>query len=439
WSHNYSHHVQTQGPLILGLFLLNCAEARMAPSPSPPLACTHITQSPTGPSGRITLQARDENAPEPAPRVPSHKRKSESNKQKLQPAAKKQSYEIQKCWSEGGASPCVLIETPHKELEPAADPSSFKQYRFKNLFIKPSPIPHLSWASSDDVWIKMLNRELKYVHDKSYLQQHPKVPKMRAILLDWLFEVSEVYCLHRQTAYLAQDYFDRFMMTQDSVSKDCLQLYGITALFIAAKAEEIYPPKIFEFAYVTDGACDMWEIQRTELLILKALDWNLCPETPISWLNLYSQVEAQRDGDFLVPQFSQDSYIQVTQLLDLCIMDAGALDYSYSVLAAAAFCHFSSFHIVHKVSGLTWDSVAPCVRWMSPFMDTLRQQPRAQLKNFPKVKPDDRHNIQTHVDYLDFLRKAQEHQTDAPDCQLSPVAAGAILTPPNSTEKPTNH
>uniref|UniRef100_A0A667Y0S5 Cyclin E2 n=1 Tax=Myripristis murdjan TaxID=586833 RepID=A0A667Y0S5_9TELE len=327
-----------------------------------------------------------------------------------------------------GASPCVLIETPHKELEPT-DLSSFKQYTFKNLFIKPSPIPCLSWASSDD-----------YVHDKSYLQQHSKIqPKMRAILLDWLFEVSEVYCLHRQTAYLAQDYFDRFMLTQENVNKDYLQLIGITALFIASKAEEIYPPKIQEFAYVTDGACDIWDIQRTELIILKALEWNLCPETPVSWLKLYAQVQAQRDGDnFLVPQFSQDTYIQITQLLDLCVMDINSLDYSYSVLAAAAFCHFSSFEVVHQVSGLTWESVAPCVRWMSPFMETLRRRPKAQLKNFSKVKADDRHNIQTHVDYLELLREAQERQIDSPDCQLSPVAVGAVLTPPSSTEKPTN-
>lgn len=39
------------------------------------------------------------------------------------------------------------------------------------------------------------------------------------------------------------------------------------------------------------------------------------------------------------------------QLLDLCMMDIDSLDYSYSVLAAAAFCHFSSFDVVHKVSG----------------------------------------------------------------------------------------
>ncbi|XP_076023949.1 G1/S-specific cyclin-E2 [Genypterus blacodes] len=391
-------------------------------------------------SGRITLQARDSNTPEPVPKVPLRKRKSEPSKKKLQPSFKKQSYEIQKCWSEDGATPCVLIETPHKELEPA-DPSSFKQYSFKNLFIQASPIPPLSWASSDDVWIKMLNKELKYVHDKSFLQRHPRLqPKMRAILLDWLFEVSEVFCLHRQTAYLAQDYFDRFMLTQEDTGKDYLQLFGITALFIASKTEEIYPPKIYEFAYVTDGACDMWDIQSSELHILKGLDWNLCPETPISWLKLYAQVDAQRDGEnFLVPQFSQETYIQITQLLDLCIMDIDSLDFSYSVLAAAAFCHFSSFDVVHKVSGLTWESVAPCVAWMRPFMETLRAEPRAQLKSFSKVKADDRHNIQTHTGYLELLRKAQERRIDSDDCHLSPVAVGTILTPPSSTEKPANH
>nr|XP_057909388.1 G1/S-specific cyclin-E2 isoform X2 [Doryrhamphus excisus] len=391
-------------------------------------------------SGRITLQARDSNTPEPPVKALLRKRKSESSKKKTQPAAKKQSYEIQKCWSEDGTSPCVLIETPHKELEPA-DPSSFKQYRFKNLFIKSSPLPVLSWASSDDVWIKMLNKELTYVHDKSYMQRHPKLqPSMRAILLDWLLEVSEVYCLHRQTAYLAQDYFDRFMLTQEDVNKDYLQLIGITALFIASKIEEIYPPKIGEFAYVTDGACDTWDIQCTELHILKALDWTLCPETPISWLKLYAQVEAQKDGDnFLVPQFSQEMYIQITQLLDLCMMDITSLDFSYSVLAAAAFCHFSTFDVVNKVSGLTWESVSPCVRWMSPFVDTLRSEPKPELKTFPKVKAEDRHNIQTHVTYLDLLRKSQDRHTDGTDCPLSPVAMTPMLTPPSSTEKPANH
>lgn len=50
-------------------------------------------------------------------------------------------------------------------------------------------------------------------------------------------QVCEAYLLHRQTFYLAQDFFDRYMLTQEAVDKNQLQLVGITALFIACKIE----------------------------------------------------------------------------------------------------------------------------------------------------------------------------------------------------------
>lgn len=60
----------------------------------------------------------------------------------------------------------------------------------------------------------------------------------------------------------------------------------------------------------------MGEAERVHVCVApQALEWNLCPETPISWLKLYAQVDAQKDGgDFLVPQFSPDTYIQITQV-----------------------------------------------------------------------------------------------------------------------------
>lgn len=51
------------------------------------------------------------------------------------------------------------------------------------------------------------------------------------------YKVSEAYTLHRQTFYLAQDYFDRFMLTQNNMDKGMLQLIGITCLFLASKME----------------------------------------------------------------------------------------------------------------------------------------------------------------------------------------------------------
>jgi cyclin E len=65
---------------------------------------------------------------------------------------------------------------------------------------------------------------------------------------------------------------------------------GITCLFIAAKIEEIYPPKLPEFVYVTDGACSYEEIQSMELVVLKSLNWGLAPMTPNSWVKLYLQL-----------------------------------------------------------------------------------------------------------------------------------------------------
>lgn len=54
-------------------------------------------------------------------------------------------------------------------------------------------------------------------------------------------QVCDVYKLHRETFYLGQDYFDRFMATQENVMKTTLQLIGISCLFIAAKMEVWFP------------------------------------------------------------------------------------------------------------------------------------------------------------------------------------------------------
>lgn len=61
---------------------------------------------------------------------------------------------------------------------------------------------------------------------------------MRAILLDWLNEVCEVYKMYRETYYLAVDYIDRYLSRKKGLMKTHLQLLGVTALFIAAKVND---------------------------------------------------------------------------------------------------------------------------------------------------------------------------------------------------------
>ncbi|KAB1273580.1 G1/S-specific cyclin-E1 [Camelus dromedarius] len=253
-------------------------------------------------------------------------------------------------------NPCSLIPTPDKEEDELVYPNSV----YKPQSCTPSrasPLPILNWANREEVWKIMLNKEKMYLRDKHFMQRHPLLqPKMRAILLDWLMEVCEVYKLHRETFYLAQDFFDRYMATQQNVVKTLLQLIGISSLFIAAKLEEIYPPKLHQFAYVTDGACSGDEILTMELIIMKALKWHLSPLTIVSWLNVYMQVAYLNDFyEVLLPQYPQQVFIQIAEvsssLLDLCVLDVGCLEFPYGVLAASALYHFSSSELMQKVSG----------------------------------------------------------------------------------------
>lgn len=243
------------------------------------------------------------------------------------------------------------------------------------------PLPLLSWADAKDVWRHMCDKDRKTSIDRTpkMLAKHQGLqPRMRAILLDWLNEVCEVYKLHRETYYLALDYLDRYLSTNVSISKTFLQLIGITCLFIAAKVEEIYPPKLSEFAYVTDGACSEDDILKQELVILSALKWQTNPITIVGWLGIYMQLQASNrspktlddtpqkpilkessattqqtsqtdksntspttgiDDGFVFPQFSGFEYVQTCQLLDLCTLDVGIANFPYSVTAAAAISH----------------------------------------------------------------------------------------------------
>ncbi|CAD7692857.1 unnamed protein product [Nyctereutes procyonoides] len=341
-------------------------------------------------------------------------------------------------WDDNPAceNPCSLIPTPDKEEDEPAYPGSVCGPQ-SFMPSRASPLPLLNWANRDEVWKIMLNKEKTYLRDKHFMQRHPLLqPKMRAILLDWLMEVCEVYKLHRETFYLAQDFFDRYMATQQNIVKTLLQLIGISSLFIAAKLEEIYPPKLHQFAYVTDGACSGEEILSMELIIMKALKWHLSPLTIVSWLNVYMQVAYLNDlYEVLLPQYPQQIFIQIAELLDLCVLDVGCLEFPYGVLAASALYHFSSSELMQKVSGYQWCDIEKCVKWMVPFAMVIRETGSSKLKHFRGVPAEDAHNIQTHINSLDLLDKAQAKKAILSEQnRISPPPTG-VLTPPQSSKK----
>ena len=75
---------------------------------------------------------------------------------------------------------------------------------------------------------------------------------MRSILVDWLVEVCFKFKFQKETIFITINYIDRFL-SKFNVNKKELQLVGVTALFIASKFQEIYPPNIKDFIYITDN------------------------------------------------------------------------------------------------------------------------------------------------------------------------------------------
>lgn len=264
------------------------------------------------------------------------------------------------------------------------------------------PLPQLTWANSHELWNAMRVKEsCTYKHDSACLLRHEGIePRMRAILFDWLVEVSHAYRLHRETFHLAVEFIDRFLSSSKMMRVDRLQLIGISALYLAAKVEEIYPPKLADFASHMDSSYSANNEEcmvKFELFILKTLEWHISPCTCNTWLLTYLQIAAinfkpylkaiQHGGDtlkamldriendeedeptsetmsstriliplnlyknsnclvgsdeasnFWIGQFFADYYLKAITLLDLCLFDIESLKFGYSLLSASALYH----------------------------------------------------------------------------------------------------
>lgn len=128
---------------------------------------------------------------------------------------------------------------------------------------------------SKDVYEYLREAEVKHQPKPNYMRKQADISlDMRSILVDWLVEVGEEYKLQNETLYLSVSLIDRFLSLM-TVLRSKLQLVGTTSMFIAAKYEEIYPPEIKEFVYITDETYSKGQVLRMEHLILRALTFNI--------------------------------------------------------------------------------------------------------------------------------------------------------------------
>ena len=100
----------------------------------------------------------------------------------------------------------------------------------------------------------LLSLENKKRINPNYMSKQNDInEKMRMILIDWLIEVHLKFKLLPETLFLTINFIDRYLQNNQT-PRDKLQLIAVSSLLIACKYEEIYPPEISSFVYITDNA-----------------------------------------------------------------------------------------------------------------------------------------------------------------------------------------
>ena len=108
---------------------------------------------------------------------------------------------------------------------------------------------------------------------------------MRGILIDWLIEITYKFKLVDETLYITVQMIDNYLEENiDNISKDYLQLVGVTCLLLASKYEEVYPPSIKDLVYICADAFTYDHIIQMEQLILYSIDFNI--NSYLNWLEL---------------------------------------------------------------------------------------------------------------------------------------------------------
>ena len=140
----------------------------------------------------------------------------------------------------------------------------------------------------------------------TYLPYQPDLtPKMRSILVDWIIELSEHFNFGPTTLHLAVTLVDKVLacgpirIDEDSdddadsdeeeesktncflISRERFQLLGAACTWVACKVEEMTPPNVDDFAYVSDNIYTTFQIKRMERRICKALNFACWHHTPL--------------------------------------------------------------------------------------------------------------------------------------------------------------
>ncbi|XP_075429651.1 G2/mitotic-specific cyclin-B1-like [Ascaphus truei] len=178
-----------------------------------------------------------------------------------------------------------------------------------------------------DIYSYLRSLETEQAVRPNYLDGQEVTGHMRAILIDWLVQVQVRFKLLQETMFMTVAILDRFLQ-EHPVPKKLLQLVGVTSMFIACKYEEMYPPEIGDFAFVTDHTYTTAQIRNMEMQILRVLGFAIGRPLPLHFLRRASKIGEVDSALHTLAKY----------LMELVMVDYDMVHIPPSQVAAAAFC-----------------------------------------------------------------------------------------------------
>lgn len=165
---------------------------------------------------------------------------------------------------------------------------------------------------ADEIFDLMGRLEEQCLPNANYMDFQQEMDwNMRTTLIDWLLQVHLRYHMLPETLWIAVNIVDRFLSAR-VVSLIKLQLVGVTAMFIAAKYEEILAPSVDEFVFMTERGYTKDEILKGERIILQTLNFDISSYcSPYSWVRKISKAD-----DYDVQTRTLSKYLMEVTLLD---------------------------------------------------------------------------------------------------------------------------
>ncbi|XP_055834185.1 cyclin-D3-3-like [Solanum dulcamara] len=155
--------------------------------------------------------------------------------------------------------------------------------------------PHdLLWEEGE--LISLFSKETESKISYNVLEKNQSFISSRRESVEWILKTTAFYSFSAQTAFLAVNYFDRFLLISFNQSQNqnhkpwMNQLVAVACLSLASKVEETDVPLLLDLQVEESRfVFESKTVQRMEMLVLSTLKWKMNPVTPFSFLDFITR------------------------------------------------------------------------------------------------------------------------------------------------------